>query len=246
MDNELLLSAITFAKNWQKSVSDNHAKVNATNGKIWTDGYKRLSVVEALKCYLISPNLKVGPAQFFQEAQSDAITSQLLASTGMWRSSLVMLRSFLENVVRTAYYMDHPIEYRLRETGNHNIPLAKVLSYLTTHPEIIDMPESINGIGLLRQEYQNLSKAVHSSSQEYRMNEGADAATLWKVDPINLSKWAKHHRQVIQCTSLILICLFREKLTGMANRPLRQSLRYAVPVSKDTQIKAKLKIKILR
>ena len=208
--------------------------------------YIRLSSLEAWSGFLLENKLNKKSLDFFKEAQNDALFSHCLARIGAWRTALQCLRGTLENISFCLYYMDHSVEYRLWEKGKHSLPISDYLHYICRHPDITDHPARVSGLGLLKQEYSTLSKAVHSSSAKFRMTADGSFPSLMLADVPRLNKWAYREKRVLQLINQLLMCVFAEDLAGARLRNLRKSISCAVPESLHSEIKSSLGIRLYK
>jgi hypothetical protein len=142
--------------------------------------------------------------------------------------------------------MDHPVEYRRWDKAKYRPTFNELFNYLGDHPDIRDLPESLNAVADLKSHYSHLSNVVHSSSPEFRMTGDIDGLTLWRTAAADVGKWSKTHKNVIRDANLILLALFNIHLKGAGNKGLRESLSIALPISKDDSVKSELGVKIIR
>lgn len=235
-----------FLHDWQDALS--RRLVEDLPGGItrFENSYIRLTSLQAWRSTVIEPNISAGSIGFFVEAQNDALVSHIQASLGSWRVSLKSLRSCIENVLLCLYYKDHPVEFTLWEKGKFRIPYSEAFRYFQNHPCLDGVPDDLKGLGLIDQQYDKLSKAVHSSAIEFRMTEDGKALSLWKTDNKHESIWETHEKKTLQGLNLLLLVLFREHLQGANLAALRESLGFVIPENKDLDIKSALKVRIKR
>ena len=154
--NQLAKNFTLFSTKLRESYSESFDALDS-QAAIFELSYTRLSSLEAWSGFLLENKLDKESLSFFKEAQNDALFSHCLARVGAWRTALQCLRGALENVSFCLYYMDHSVEYRLWEKGKHSLPISNYLHYICQHPDIIDRPTKVSGVGLLKQEYSTLS-----------------------------------------------------------------------------------------
>jgi len=234
-----------FLRDWQDSLSKRLADLPTNGITRFEKSYIRLTSLQAWRTTVIEPNLSAGSVGFFVEAQNDALVSHIHASLGSWRLSLKSLRSCIENVLLCLYYKDHPVEFSLWEQGKFRIPY-EAFRYFQNHPCINGMPNDLKGLALIDQEYEKLSKAVHSSAVEFRMTEDGKALSLWKTDRVHENIWETHEKKMLQGLNLLMLALFREYLQGASIATLRESLGFVIPARKDANIKKILNVRIKR
>lgn len=183
----------------------------------------------------------------FLEAQNDALLSFTLAHIGMWRPALQSLRSFLEGMVRIAYFDDHPVEFVWWQSQKHKISTTRTLKlYLSKHPKIAQSktiaPALPDYLKELASEYSTLSKAVHASSTAFFMTKEGDIEISTDEEKY-YNPWYKRHDACIRNVNLLLLCMHQDKIQGTGNRDLRQLISLTIPVRHHAEI-AKLGIKL--
>lgn len=207
--------------------------------------YANLTALQAIRMHLLH-DANEAAIGFYNEAQSDGLTSQALILTGMGRSALKSLRSLIENCVRSVYYSDHPIEYRLWETENHRPTFSSFFEYLQLHPDLKDTDLGKECVKNLKSSWKSLSNAVHASVKSIRTTETSQDILLWKTDAVSVGRWVKCQNSVISDICIMYICLYRGRLEGAKAIPLRKAFGEALKASLDTKIKAQLGVKVLR
>jgi hypothetical protein len=232
-----------FLQDWQGELSTRLSSLNTAH---FENSYMRLTSLQAWRSNIIEPYLSDGCVGFFVEAQNDALISHIQASMGSWRVALKAQRSLIENILLCLYYKDHPVEFVLWEQGKFRIPFSEALPYFKKHPAISILPDGITGLGVIDQEYGKLSKAVHSSSIDFRMTEDGKALSLWKADKKYENIWESHEKKTLQGINLLLISFFKEYLQGTNLGGLRETLGFVIPPEKDAEIKKSLGVKIKR
>ena len=173
---------------------------------------------------MVEAHVPAGCVGFYAEAQNDALISHVQASLGSWRVALKALRSCIENALLCLYYKDHLVEHKLWETRQFRISISAAIKYYREHPLLRDMQEGTTGIGIINQEYAKLSRAVHASSQDFRMTEGGKGMSLWKTDAAHESRWETHEKKTLLGLNLLMLTLFHEHLQGASLSSVRESL----------------------
>ena len=163
----------------------------------------------------------------FLEAQNDALLSVVLAHMSMWRPALQSLRSCIENVLNTCYYIDHVIEFRLWETGKHRNDFSALVSYFSSHPDNVTHKELPETIAHIRSEYSTLSKAVHASARSFLMTEGG-SIRITRRNEFDYNQWASRHSATLLWLNFFLLRLHSRDLEGALNRDLRKSISLAI------------------
>ena len=212
----------------------------AKEDTIFLTSYRRIASLQAWRAFL-EPRISADSLAFFLEAQNDALTSNVFASLGSWRSALKALRSCIENVAFCLYYKDHPVEFRLWTDGKHKPPISDYIAYLEQHPQRIKTA-TIDPMPHLQNEYSTLSKAVHASAKSFRMTNDVKTTLLWNEAKPSLSQWQTREAAVLTNINLLLLAHFRENLSGAAEAGLREAVSLAIPTAAYPEVKANLKV----
>jgi len=199
--------------------------------------YERLTSLGAWSSVL-EGYMSEGSIAFFREAQNDALVSHVMARLGSWRPALNALRSMMENVVVSAFYMDHPVELAMWSEGRYRIGFRAGLDYLVTHPFLHPFPEAATGIATLRKQYALTSRAVHASGSKFRMTGSGGETMLWSSNAVRLSQWLTAERLAVAGVNTLLIALFRSLIGGASHRGLRKALSFAIGEERRSAIKS--------
>ena len=185
--------------------------------------------MQAWRTSIIEVEHQSGAIDFFKEAHNDALMSHILARQGAWRVALSSLRSCIENTLFGLYYLDHSVEMQLWEAGRHKLGFTEVVNYIIAHPHFHDITENLTGISQIKKEYALLSKAVHGSSEIFRMTKTGEIEGLNIFSEPDLGAWSTRESLTIINLNKILIVFFKNYLQGTANSNLRKSLSIAIP-----------------
>lgn len=191
---------------------------------VFFESYRRVVSLQAWRSELLEAHLSEGVFEFFLEAQNDALTSHIVAQSGMWRGALQALRSCIENTLQAIYYKDHPIELRLWH--EQRLTFRQLEAYFVGHP---DKPGDSNvaAVGQLSAEYATLSRAVHASAQSFRMAAG-DHVRFFIADPASVGAWRTREVRTLSAINLVLLWVFREHLTGTQLPNLRRTIGHVL------------------
>lgn len=227
----------TFSKGWR----DDEARVAGELSKqrdVFVRSYQRIVSLHAWRSYVLANQVSEGSLGFFLEAQNDALVSHVIAQHGSWRVALKALRSCLENVLASMYYKDHPVELQLWTAGASRIPFSDLLAYFEGHPATKGVDLELTGLGTLRGEFAMLSRAVHGSSQGFRMTKDGKHILLWSSGPDRFGPWETRESAVLQGLNSLLVTLFRDRLAGAALPGLRRAISLAIPAKAAAKYKA--------
>jgi len=240
---EIEANSAKFATSWRARLDTVISSLGSEDPK-FVKSYLRLVSLQAWRADLLEEIIPSGALAFFLEAQNDALLSHVLARMGHWRSALQALRSCLENVLQSLYYMDHAIELTLWNVGKHRLGFQASLKYLATHPLLDGVPLSVSGLADLTKEYSTLSRAVHGSSASFRMTTDPDTIVLLSPDVSRLNAWATRERSVIGSLNCLLLTLFRDSFSGTRRLNLRKVISFAVSEARRSKLSNKLGIVI--
>jgi len=207
--------------------------------------YLRISSIQAWRVSVILGNVCEGAEAFFFEAQNDLLTSHCLARCGSFRQALKALRSAVENIFFSLFYMDHTVELKKWELGRHKLGFTELCSYFESHPANHCYPVAQSCIEAIKSEYSTLSKAVHGSAKVFRMTQNLTEIRLWGNDLAAVGKWASRERAVIVNVNILLLHMFSTKLLGTNNRNLRESIGLVVPKAQWAELKETIKVTLI-
>ena len=199
------------------------------NTEGFRDSYRRVVSLQAWRVLFFEPRYPdTAVTSIFLEAQNDALLSVVLAHMAMGRPALQSLRSCVENVLSTCYYVDHPVEFRLWENGKHRVGFSALESYFSRHPEVTAHSGLPNILSELEREYATLSKAVHASARPFLMTrEGS--ITITNNDKSRYNQWNTRHSRALQWLNFLLLVLNASAIKGAQRAELRKSISLAIP-----------------
>lgn len=220
-------NAEEFSGQFPEEIAQSSA-IELQNTEGFRNAYKRVVSLQAWRTRVFDFITTNDIKGLFLEAQNDALLSVVLAHMAMWRPALQSLRSCIENVLNTCYYVDHPIEFRLWIEGRHRNEFSELLKYFSRHPISFSQNGFPDVLPHLRGEYSTLSKAVHASSRSFHMTRGGTIA-ITNVDETHYNQWASRHVATLQWLNFVLVILYSHLLTGSQNGGLRESISLAIP-----------------
>lgn len=245
-DQEVASNAEKFRQSVAGAITSNIDEIVGRDSALLDEAYARLTTLQSWRSFVLDEHISDEALGFFAEAQNDGITSSILITSGLWRSSLKSLRSLIENLIQSVYFMDHPVEYRRWAEGKLRPTFSELFKYLSEHPDICELPASLNPVADLKAHYSHLSNVVHSSSLEFRMTDDVEELVLWKTSAADIGKWSTTHKRVLRTANSVYLALFSVHLQGAANKGLRESLALVLPASQDDQVKAQMSVNIPR
>jgi hypothetical protein len=99
---------------------------------------------------------------FIEEIASDAL--QILPQTlmGYNKTTKLLIRGIVENILRHVYFHDHPVEFgRMNRDSKWYLTKDKLFEYALIHPLFIATEPKFDAINRLSSLYSELSAAVH-------------------------------------------------------------------------------------
>lgn len=230
-----------FRTAWPIAIASNLKALEAR--PVYAESYRRIASFQALKAYIIQPNVKADAAAFFIEAQNDILLSHVQASIGSWRISLQSLRSAIENVGACLYFMDHPVELELWKSGELRLSFSAITKYFESHPALKGLPAGIV-FDLVKDEYATLSKAVHGSAVNFWMTNDDKSIALWSTDAARSGMWATREKNVLQGLGLLTVALFSDQLTGTKGTNVRDTLSLLFSAKQKKKLLEHLKVNV--
>jgi hypothetical protein len=221
--------------------------INALNSERlqFETSYIRISSIQAWRTSVIAEFMDEDCASFFFEAQNDLLVSHCLARCGSFRQALKALRSSIENIFFSLFYMSHSVELIKWTQGKHKAGFTELFNYFESHPTIEPFGLEKTGLTTLKSEYSTLSKAVHASAKQFRMTSDLIDTKLWVNDATSVSKWSSREGKVIVAINLLLLHLFSEFLKGARHPGLRKTIGLTIPKAKHSIIKNDLGVNLL-
>lgn len=179
-------------------------------------------------------------AGFFIEAHNDILTSHVLATTGMWRSSLISLRAFMESYLAFIYFRDHPVELRQWSSGALKLEPKNLRQYCLKHPDICAYPIALASAKKLDTEYSKLSGSVHGARTDFRMTGPSSYPAISTPDLVRLRKWIKLKRDVVRTALVLMLTLNASALRGSSHPVFRKVLGSCLLPSSKLSIKQQI------
>ena len=215
----------------------------SANDKIFLSSYKLICAFRGWhEIGLVS--LSDDVIGFFIEAHNDLLTSHVHATSGMWRSALISLRSFMESYLAFVYFKDHPVELAQWKVGELRLEPKVLRQYCVKHPELKKYSVVKSATQRLDSEYSKLSGSVHGSKVDFRMTSASAYPAIATGDLSRLRAWQKLQTQSVQTSLLIFIGLFAGRLHGAAHPLFRKVLNANFPPKIRQDVKAQLGINI--
>ena len=236
IEMQLLLSEVDnnaqiFSERFPKEITHS-CELGLENVEGFRASYRRVVSLQSWRAGVFEQLTSTSASSLFLEAQNDALLSLVLAHMAMWRPALQSLRSCIENVLNTCYYVDHPIEFQLWEIGNHRNDFSQLATYFSKHPNVVKYEHSSQRrpdmMAHIRSEYADLSKAVHASAKSFHMTRGGEIKITNTSNP-DYNQWVKRHSETLCWLNFLLIVLNENILTGAQNAAIRQSTSLAIP-----------------
>jgi hypothetical protein len=232
---ELDESRRQFEAEWIASAEHNRASLAAV--PVFNDSYRRLAAFGAILRDVALKKMSDDAGNFLREAHNNGLTSHILARHGAWRSSLQCLRGLIEETMCGLYYADHPVECQLWHSGKFRIGFTALHKYFEAHPALSDTVSDQNGLALLNEEYETLSRAVHGSSTRFRMTEDGVEVVLWSADGARAGQWGAREKRVLEALSLLIALRYREELVAARQPNVRSMMMFVLSRRGRTYLK---------
>lgn len=104
---------------------------------------------------------------FLEEIASDALQVLPHALAGYVKTTHLLTRGIIENTLRYLYFIDHPIEYQLMNSGKKwYLEPRELFEYATGHPQLEHVETKFGALGKLKSLYSDLSGSIHGRRVE--------------------------------------------------------------------------------
>lgn len=234
MSPEIVENHVRFEQRWASELQECTAEL--AGQEAFQRAYSRIVTFQAWRSELLQDIMKAEALQFALEGQNDLLVSYLLARSGQWRSSLQSLRAAIESYLNSLYFMDHPVELQLWNTGGFKTHFTDLLKYQADHPGNVGVSNDKSGLDIIKSEYAVLSRAVHGSAVSFRMS-ASDGPRFFDSTSSNLGMWESRNKAVCRGLSLLMLSLFRGHLGAARKRNLRKALTYSLKESDKAWVK---------
>jgi hypothetical protein len=104
---------------------------------------------------------------FIDEIASDALQVLPQALAGYRKTTSLLMRGIIENVMRHIYFNDHPIEFLRLQSSGKFLTNDELFKYLKAHPALMDAEIKFCAINNLETLYDDLSKNIHGRKVEH-------------------------------------------------------------------------------
>jgi hypothetical protein len=105
---------------------------------------------------------------FIDEMASDALQILTQALYGYRKTTALLLRSIVENVLRHIYFKHHPIEFvRMNGQKKWYPSVEELFDYLQHHPHFTEIEKRFDAISQFKTLYDDLSAEVHGRKMEH-------------------------------------------------------------------------------
>ncbi|WP_371069607.1 hypothetical protein [Sediminibacillus sp. JSM 1682029] len=159
-----------------------------------------------------------GAIQYLDEIISNLNQTLILGLLGFKSPSYSMIRRSLENAISFIYYKDHSIEYAKKQvdTNFKNLSVKDMSDYIKQYPyhyfitdiDSLSVVEFVQQVmGLWKTQYQQLSKFVHGSNENYlELNEFLDKIEPSDENLESLTTYIKKFGSIINTLNIIFFC----------------------------------------
>jgi hypothetical protein len=99
---------------------------------------------------------------FVEEIASDALQILPQSLMGYSKTTKLLTRGIIENVLRHLYFADHPIEFeKMNQEAKWFMTMAELFNYAFSHPSFLEVEPKFDSINRLSTLYSELSAGVH-------------------------------------------------------------------------------------
>ncbi len=196
---------IAFLKQRHVVAQELSPAITAAARKIHTATYSL--IVWRFQIKRLPPHSQV----FLDEIASDALQILPQALSGYRKTTLLLARSIVENVIRHIYFSDHPVEFRRANRDKKwYLPFESLFDYLRNHPDYMETERRFDGINRLSALYDELSAQVHGRKvTHFEMRRALREITL---DIETFQKQAKLVERCAECSNFLLLVFHRDRV----------------------------------
>lgn len=238
--DEIGINCGKFHKKIHRDMSVAFAKNAADH--IFIASYTKIVGFEALD-YGIREESSKESYRFFLEAYNDLLCSHFQATLGSFRMSLISLRNFIENILSFLYYNDHPVELQLWSQGLHRMKISSYFEYFSLSLKA-KKTVSYDVLGILKKEYETLSRAVHASATSFRMASTESFPNIIGSSTVQTSKWDTRLRPTYTACMILVLIHFHSVFSSSRLPLQRKVFKEAIRVHPAIQACAELGINI--
>lgn len=99
---------------------------------------------------------------FVVEIASDALQVLPQSLMGYGKTTILLIRGIIEDVLRHVYYSDHPVEFnKLNSRKKWYMTVRQLFEYMKEHPQFENLEKGFDAIAKLSNLYSSLSDTVH-------------------------------------------------------------------------------------
>lgn len=178
-----------------------------------------------------------GAIQYLDEIISNLNQTLMLGLLGFKSPSYSMIRRSLENAISFIYYKDHSIEYAKKQvdTNYKNLSVKEMGDYIKQYPyhyfltdidklAVVEFVQQV--MGLWKIQYQELSKFVHGSNENYlELNEFLDNIEPCDENLESITQYIKIFGSIINALNIIFFFkIYDEELEEGEKQFIRRAI----------------------
>ncbi len=165
---------------------------------------------------------------FVEEIASDALQILPQMLVGYTKTTKLLIRGIVENLLRHTYFHDHPVEFeRMNRDKKWYLPIDKLFEYQNTHPLFMATERQFDAINRLSTLYSDLSAGVHGRTvKDLEMRTALDRIMYTDVDARAVTELVE---RCAEATNFMLAVFHRSQLLRFTADDRRIILRTMPP-----------------
>ena len=173
--------------------------------------------------------------RILEEIHQDINASFYLSNYGLFRTSLMHLRSAIELTMQLLYFHDHKIEYLQWSEGEFLIKHADLIKYLEKHPNFKDnVQEEIKKmLPQITKYWKEFSKYIHAEAPKYFHSDN-QTHKIKTFNQAEFNQWEAKFQKSIYLLNKLMLLFFKNDFNKFPNTQ-REILMWKVKKS-DQQL----------
>lgn len=165
---------------------------------------------------------------FLHEIASDALQILPQALMGYGKTTVLLIRSVIENLGRHIYFSDHPIEFqRANMERKWYMAIGEYFDYLKNHPAFLQTERNFDAINRLKSLYDELSAEIHGRKVVHL--EMRRALRDIAFDQALFDKQVRFLKRCAEASNFLLLVFHHDRVTSFPQESKQIILRTIPP-----------------
>ena len=176
-------------------------------------------------------NLPDNSQVFLDEIASDALQILPQALMGYRKTTVLLIRSVIENVLRHIYFSDHIVEFQLaNKQKKWYLSISDNFSYVKSHPIYSDTEIKYDSINKLQTLYDDLSSDVHGRSVSHL--EMRKSLSCIKFDQEIFDLQMNLIKRCSECSNFLLLMFHKQRVAKLESEQKGIFLKSIPPIAR--------------